>query len=950
MIKKLLIGICLGFGIWSLGFPSHGATWLDPNLKWKTIETPHFSIHYYDKIEKTARRMVPIVEEVHNKISPILKHVPDLKTNVVLLDITDYANGFTTVIPNPNVTLYVTDGGSNLRPIAYETWLKYVFLHEYTHILHLDTTEGAARFFKLIFGRISFPNGIMPTFAIEGMATYFETRHGYGGGRGVDPRWEAMMRMDVLENNIKSIDQAAVNTVRWPDGSLRYLYGVMFLEYLADKYGEDKLIRISQEYGDYLLSYYEGIDGLFRNLYGKSLWLLWNDWIDSIKEKYGKQKNEIEKDGLTRFKLLTNRGYYVLKPKWDADSKQIYYSQNNQDEYPCIRRINYETMKNEKMLEGFVFDDSLSIHGERLYFSKEDIYKNYYVYKDLFSLDLGNRKLKRISEGLRATDPAVSPDGTKLVYVKNDDGVRSLWMRDIDSNNDRMIGKYENDVQYMSPSFSPDGSKIAVAKWTYGGHQGIYLINVNDGKEEKLVDFGLSANPCFSPDGEYVIFDSDASGIVNLHAFNLKSKKIYRITNVLGAAMMPDVSPDGKKIAFVNYSSHGYDLALIDYDVSSFKEAKAVPKAEIKNKKTTAELTGIITPKINKTEPATFETSTHDYNPLPSFTPKFWLPYSFVDENGPHTLIYTAAIDALSQQSAELQFGFDWTAKRPSYSFTYTNNQFLPQISINTYDAPVPYSWDDDSIIYWERERGGGVYFSFVDNRVFYEYDKQAVTMGYVIDTLSNIISMESLILKPSIGDIKGASLAWRYSSLRQYGYSICPEDGMDISLRANLFSADLGSKYTFNNYSFSGSKYFGLAAHNVLGLKSWASFIRGEQIIQSGFTWSYLGLRGYPSKTFSGTKQLKETMEYNFPITIIESGMGYGLTFFDRLWGKFFLEAGGATFNKLELLTFSKSYGAEINLDTINGYGYMPLTLTLGYAKGIDAGGEEQIYFSFSL
>jgi hypothetical protein len=172
----------------------------------------------------------------------------------------------------------------------------------------------------------------------------------------------------------------------------------------------------------------------------------------------------------------------------------------------------------------------------------------------------------------------------------------------------------------------------------------------------------------------------------------------------------------------------------------------------------------------------------------------------------------------------------------------------------------------------------------------------------------------------------------------------------MDISLRANLFSTDLGSKYTFNNYSFSGSKYFGLAAHNVLGLKSWASFIRGEQIIQSGFTWSYLGLRGYPSKTFSGTKQLKETMEYNFPITIIESGMGYGLTFFDRLWGKFFLEAGGATFNKLESLTFSKSYGAEINLDTINGYGYMPLTLTLGYAKGIDAGGEEQVYFSFSL
>lgn len=144
MIKKLIFGLVIVSCF--LELPSHGASWLDPNLKWKTIETPHFSIHYYPKLEKVARKMVPIVEEVYERLSPILKHTPDLKTNVVLLDTSDFANGETTVMPNPNVMIYVADGGGNIRPVAYETWLKYVFLHEYTHVLHLDTVEGGAKF------------------------------------------------------------------------------------------------------------------------------------------------------------------------------------------------------------------------------------------------------------------------------------------------------------------------------------------------------------------------------------------------------------------------------------------------------------------------------------------------------------------------------------------------------------------------------------------------------------------------------------------------------------------------------------------------------------------------------------------------------------------------------------------------------------------------------------
>ena len=950
-ISNWVIGICLGFGIWLLGFPSYGSTWLDPSLKWRTIETPHFSIHYYDRTEAQAKRMVDIAEEVHSRLAPILKHAPDLKTNVVLLDITDYSNGYTTVIPNPTVTLYMADIGSNLRPAAYETWLKYVFLHEYTHVLHLDTVEGSGKLFKLLFGRVSFPNGVMPTFMIEGMATYFETRHGYGGGRGDDPRWEAMMRMDVLEDNLKTLDQAAVDTVKWPGGSLRYLYGVFFLQYLSDQYGEDKIIRMSQEYGDYFFAG-EGMDVLCQRVYGKSLPSLWNEWIDHMKTKYAEEKKRMGKEGLTRFRQLTDRGYYILKPKWSPDSQYIYYSQNNQDEYPSIRRIEPDGGRDEKMIEGIVLDDSMSIANGTLYFSKGDIVRNYYTYKDLYTFDLNNGRVKKLTEGLRAADPAVSMDGRTLVYVKDDGGKRTLWSLNPGSMQTSMIGKDEPDVQYLSPAFSPDGSKLAVAKWTLGGHQDIYLIDLKTLKEQRLISYGLSANPCFSPDGKFVIFDADGSGVCDLYACAIGTGKLYKITNVLGAAMMPDVSPDGKRIACINYSSRGHDLAVMDYDPAKWREV--LNPSEAKNEKIakeqTNELTGVISASRENFKPATIETETHDYNPWPSFFPKFWLPYSFSDENGTHMLIYTGGVDALSQHYAEVQFGYDWAVNRSSYSILYANNQFQPQLMVGLYDAVAPYSWDNGSNIYWERERGGALSCSFIGNRVFHEYDRQIFTVGYIYENLSNASSLEILSQQPSLGDIRGAMVGWSYSSARQYGYSVAPEDGIDLTFQGRFFSKELGSDYVFNNYAVTANKYIGLPAHNTIALKSWASYIRGEQIVQQGYTWNSLGVRGYPGASFTGTKMLKASIEYNLPISYIESGWGYGLTFFDRLWATLFFEGGSATYGKLDSAPVYRSWGGEISLNTVNLYGYIPFTLKVGYAMGIDTGGGGQIYFSVGM
>ena len=51
--------------------------------------------------------------------------------------------------------------------------------------------------------------------------------------------------------------------------------------------------------------------------------------------------------------------------------------------------------------------------------------------------------------------------------------------------------------------------------------------------------------PSFSPDGRFVVFSSDRTGIYNLFAYELATERLYQVTNLVSGAFQPTVSPDG---------------------------------------------------------------------------------------------------------------------------------------------------------------------------------------------------------------------------------------------------------------------------------------------------------------------------------------------------------------------------------------------------------------------
>jgi hypothetical protein len=80
----------------------------DPDRVWRTLETAHFAIHYYEPNEDLARRVGNVAERSHRVLTVVLGHTPRDKTHVVVVDDTDGANGFASVLPRNQITLFAT--------------------------------------------------------------------------------------------------------------------------------------------------------------------------------------------------------------------------------------------------------------------------------------------------------------------------------------------------------------------------------------------------------------------------------------------------------------------------------------------------------------------------------------------------------------------------------------------------------------------------------------------------------------------------------------------------------------------------------------------------------------------------------------------------------------------------------------------------------------------------
>ena len=68
-------------------------TYNHAELKWRTIETEHFYIHFHEGTERTAGVVAKIVEDIYEPITSLYQYEPDGKIHFIIRDHDDESNG-----------------------------------------------------------------------------------------------------------------------------------------------------------------------------------------------------------------------------------------------------------------------------------------------------------------------------------------------------------------------------------------------------------------------------------------------------------------------------------------------------------------------------------------------------------------------------------------------------------------------------------------------------------------------------------------------------------------------------------------------------------------------------------------------------------------------------------------------------------------------------------------
>ncbi|MEK7803334.1 MAG: peptidase S9, partial [Deltaproteobacteria bacterium] len=316
-MKKLVV--CISFLAVLCAGPTQAAN-IDPSFKFSTMETEHFSVHFHQGLEDVAQKAASIAEEAHDILVNEFKWTPREKTQMVLVDNSDFTNGFATVLPYNTIYIFVVPPSIDMTIGEYEDWLAILIIHEYSHILTMDPARGYSDVMRSIFGKpipggdlLSFlmfiaagpPNVFLPRWWHEGIATWSETEHTVMG-RGRSTFYEMILRMAVLENNIPAADKINGEPPYWPDGHMPYIFGLRLQKYIADKYGKEALGDLNMSHAGRFPYFLNGApQRLFK---GKNYVALYREMIEDLKREEKEQVEILEQAPLTPFRVFSMDG------------------------------------------------------------------------------------------------------------------------------------------------------------------------------------------------------------------------------------------------------------------------------------------------------------------------------------------------------------------------------------------------------------------------------------------------------------------------------------------------------------------------------------------------------------------------------------------------------------------------------------------------------------------
>lgn len=183
-----------------------------------------------------------------------------------------------------------------------------------------------------------------------------------------------------------------------------------------------------------------------------------------------------------------------------------------------------------------------------------------YVYGGRISIfDRNANTSTPLTSDLSASEsyPSWSKNGGKVVFVSSRGGSRDVWVKDLSSD---LLSRITNGINASSPSISPDETKVS-----YFVGQNLYVTDVQSGLSSIIDNHAYGGTNIWSPDGRNLAFISYGKGNFDIFVHNVQTLGVQQVTNTSYVKYMPVWSIDGKNIAYINGEANNtYSLMVAE--------------------------------------------------------------------------------------------------------------------------------------------------------------------------------------------------------------------------------------------------------------------------------------------------------------------------------------------------------------------------------------------------
>jgi TolB protein len=215
---------------------------------------------------------------------------------------------------------------------------------------------------------------------------------------------------------------------------------------------------------------------------------------------------------------------------------------------------------------------------------------------DLFAVHPDGSGRRRLTDDPAAdTEPAISPDGTRIAFASNRTGTWQVYVMEADGG--RATALTYGPSESFEPAWSPDGRRIAFSS-NRTGNGDVYVMDADGSNVVQLSGLGLrtglpdvvgaddsrqfEGSPTWSPDGTRIAFAGEIGDNPDLYVMDADGSSVVRLTDDPTGDWYPAWSPDGKWIAFqTSRGEPASDIYLVRPDGTGLTRVTQDPGRDI---------------------------------------------------------------------------------------------------------------------------------------------------------------------------------------------------------------------------------------------------------------------------------------------------------------------------------------------------------------------------------